>query len=64
MNSSKRNICCVCLNAPNDFYGLWEFDSETVKWSTKLSYSVPEVVCSILPQFSEKIDFTNVVGMA
>lgn len=47
MNSSKRNICCVCLDAPTHFYGLWEFDAESVKWSKKLSYSVPEVVCII-----------------
>lgn len=48
MNSSKRNICCICLIAPNQYIGLWEFDTESVKWISKLSYSVPEVVC-VLP---------------
>lgn len=48
MTSTKKSICCVCLKILNQFYGLWEFDDKIEKWSSKLTYSVPEVVCMLL----------------
>lgn len=44
--SKRKDSCCVCLKASILLCPLEETDADIDKWSSKLSFCVPEVVCT------------------
>lgn len=44
--SKRKDSCCVCLKASILLCSLEETDADIDKWSSKLSYCIPEVVCT------------------